>query len=132
VTGDVGLQVCTPDNGTEYQVAMDEAHLGAILHYAELATNLADGWTPDAEEADRVTFPAISFCLSVVGGAACHVSAAAIPTTLGDHWLKVMSLRDRMLTEYRTVTPDLVFHIVHVDIPPLIAALISARKADGQ
>jgi uncharacterized protein with HEPN domain len=107
---------------------MDGAHLDAVLYYAELATQFVEGWTPESDEIDDVRFLAISCCLSIIGGAACNISHAAVPVAGREQWPGVMALRDRM-REYRSVTPRLLSAIVQRNLPPLIAALKSMPEA---
>ena len=111
--------------------AKDHAHLHAIRHYAELATTFAETWTSDSDEPDRVGFLAISSCLGTIGGAACNLSAEAVPDLGKGQWPRVMALHQRM-REYWSVTPSLVQSTVQNDLPPLIAALGTIKAGKGQ
>jgi uncharacterized protein with HEPN domain len=103
-----------------------------MRHYAQLASSFAKTWDLELDEEDSVTFLAISYCLGIIGGAACQVSADAIPVVARTQWPRVTALRDRMIKEYRTVTPDFVFGVVHEDLPPLMTALGFTAEASLQ
>jgi uncharacterized protein with HEPN domain len=69
-----------------------------------------------------------------VGEAAARVSEATQRKNPEIAWPEITGLRNRLVHGYNDVDFDILWHIIQLDLPPLIATLtaILGRKESGQ
>ncbi len=92
----------------------DHAHEAMVLMHGRLQQDL---------ESDRMLELAVVRLLEVVGEAASRVSKKMRDDSDRIPWTQVMGLRNRLIHGYDSVDMDIVWEILHQDIPPLIIEL---------
>ena len=94
-------------------------------HLAE-AVSLIEGKTRTDLETDRLLNLSLVRLLEIAAQSADRVSdetKAALPEI---PWADIAGLRDRLLHGYDTVDLDILWHIVHDDLPPLVERIPTA------
>ncbi len=102
----------------------DEAvYLKHMLDHAAEAHHLADGRSRADLDSDRLFMLATTRLLEMMGEAATRLTAE---TRLGSPdipWKEMIGLRHHLVHGYDKVNLDMIWEILTVDLPPLIAAL---------
>lgn len=88
-------------------------------HLAE-AVSLIEGKTQPDLEADRLLNLSLVRLLEIAGQSADRVSDETKTAMPEIPWADIAGLRDRLLHGYDTVDLDILWHIVHEDLPPLV------------
>ena len=88
-------------------------------HLAE-AVSLVEGKTRPDLDADRLLNLSLVRLLEIAAQSADRVSDEAKAAMPGIPWADIAGLRDRLLHGYDTVDLDILWHIVHADLPPLV------------
>ena len=101
----------------------DLARLRHMLDYAQEAIDLARGRVRADLDTDRQFNLAMTRLLEVVGEAASRVSPAGRERHPQIPWSAVAGLRNRLIHGYDEVDFDILWDIVQVDLPTLIAEL---------
>jgi uncharacterized protein with HEPN domain len=101
----------------------DRVSLRHMLVHAAEAVEMAQGRTREDLDRDRQLNLSLVRLLEIVGEAAARVS----PTTRGRHpaiaWPRVVGLRNRLIHGYDEVDFDVLWKILHEDLPQLITEL---------
>jgi uncharacterized protein with HEPN domain len=108
----------------------DQARLRHMLDHAVEAVALTHGRTREDLDADRLLNLSLVRLLEIVGEAAARLS----PKTRDAHpeipWPDIIGLRNRLIHGYDIVDFDILWDIVHDDLPALIAGLHSIVKEE--
>ncbi|RPJ38079.1 MAG: DUF86 domain-containing protein [Planctomycetaceae bacterium] len=101
----------------------DVTRLRHMLDYAVEATQMAEGRQRRDLETDRQFCLALTHLVEIVGEAAARVSPNGHERWQSIPWRGVVGLRNRLIHGYDAVDLDILWTIVHDDLPPLIAEL---------
>ena len=74
-------------------------------------------------DAERILSLALVRLLEIVGEAASRVSKTTRLDFSEIHWAQIVSLRNRLIHGYDEVDMDILWEILTVDLPPLVARL---------
>jgi uncharacterized protein with HEPN domain len=107
----------------------DAARLTHMLTHAIEAVRMARGRRREDLDADRQLNLSLVRLLEVVGEAAARVSPGTQTRLASIPWPDVVGLRNRLVHGYDKVDFDILWDVVQMDLPPLIAEL---REALGQ
>ncbi len=103
----------------------DDSYLLDMLVAARKAARFADGMTYAQFERSDLHQNAIFKTLEIVGEAASRVSEAAKEAHTGIPWREIVGLRNRIVHAYFEIDIEVVWKIVHEDLPVLIPQLES-------
>lgn len=111
----------------------DLTRLRHMLAHAEEAVEMARGCTRRDLDADRRLNLSLVRLLEVAGEAAAHVSPDAQARNPGIPWPEVIGLRNRLVHGYDKVDFDILWDIVHYDLPLLVTELrrVLGQEANG-
>jgi len=101
----------------------DTIGLRHMLDHAREAAALVQNMTCDDLHANRVLSLALVRLLEIVGEAATRVSEELRVRHPQIAWRQIISLRNRLIHGYDAVDLDILWQILHEDIPPLITNL---------
>ncbi len=76
---------------------------------------------------DRRTELAVTHLIMIIGEAAKHLASGTEERHPSVPWRDVRSMRDRIVHEYGTVNPRMVWDVATTDLAPLRAALVKER-----
>lgn len=94
-----------------------------MLDHAEEAISLArDKKRPDLDT-DRLLNLSLVRLLEIIGEAANHIPPETHQQYPSIPWLQIIGLRNRLIHGYDAVDFDILWQIVTVDLPPLVAEL---------
>jgi uncharacterized protein with HEPN domain len=102
-----------------------------MLDHAQEAIDMARGKTRADLDVDRKLNLALVRLLEIIGEAAARVSVAGQQTLPQVPWSAIIGLRNRLIHGYDEVDLDILWDIIQVDLPPLVAQLqqpLSQRK----
>ncbi len=108
-----------------------EVYLHHMLDHAREAMELARGRTRADLDSERLFELAVFRLLEVIGEAASRVAPADRDRVPDIDWPKVVGMRNRLIHGYDTINLDLVWHVLTVDLPPLVVALAEALGEEG-
>jgi uncharacterized protein with HEPN domain len=94
-----------------------------MLDYAHTARRLAAGRTRDDLDADEMLSLALTRAVEVIGEAARRVSPDDRARYPAIPWPQITGTRDRLIHAYDQVDLDLLWDIITINLPPLIAEL---------
>jgi uncharacterized protein with HEPN domain len=94
-----------------------------MLEHAREAVELLAGRTRQDLDQDRLLSLALTRLLEIVGEAAGRVSPEARARVPEVPWSEIVSLRNRLIHGYDVVDHDILWNIVHDDLPSLSAQL---------
>ena len=97
-------------------------------HLAEAMALLGEKSRPELE-ADRLLNLSLVRLLEIASQSAARVSEETQRALPAIPWADIAGLRDRLLHGYDTVDLDILWQIVHDDLPPLVEQLQTAAKA---
>jgi uncharacterized protein with HEPN domain len=97
--------------------------LRQMLDYAQEALTLAAGKSQVEIETDRVLTLALTHLLEILGEAANRVPPLERAKYPAIPWHGVISLRNRLVHGYDTVSIPILWRILQDDVPPLVASL---------
>jgi uncharacterized protein with HEPN domain len=104
----------------------DTARLRHMLDHAAEAIEMVKGREREDLDRDRQLNLALVRLLEIVGEAAARVSAGTQQRLAHIPWPEVVGLRNRLIHGYDEVDFDILWDVIQVDLPPLVAEL---RKA---
>ncbi len=104
----------------------DQTRLLHIRDHVAEAVALAEGKTRADLETDRLLNLSLVRLLEIVGQSAARVSEETQRAYPEIPWRDIAGLRDRLLHGYDTVDLDILWHIVHDDLPPLVERIQKA------
>ncbi len=97
-------------------------------HLAEAVALLGEKSRAELE-ADRLLNLSLVRLLEIAAQSAARVSEETQRGLLAIPWPDLAGLRDRLLHGYDTVDLDILWHIVHDDLPPLVEQIQQAATA---
>ena len=103
----------------------DQVLLGDMLDYARLAVAAAWGRSREDLAEDDVLAAALERFIEVVGEAASRVSSATQASLPAIPWRPIIGMRNRLVHGYASVDRSIVWDVVTVDLPGLVAQLES-------
>jgi uncharacterized protein with HEPN domain len=99
-----------------------------MLDAAREAMDIARGRSRANLDTDRLLNLSLARLLEIVGEAAGRVSKVQRESLPGVPWQEVVGLRNRLIHGYDNIDFDILWKIVTVDLPPLIAELERDRQ----
>ncbi len=103
----------------------DGMRLRHMLEHAAEAERIVEGKNRTDLETDRLLNLALVRLLEIVGEAAARLSEDTRRLHPQIPWPDIIGLRNRLIHGYDTVDLDILWDIVHDDMPPLIVQLRS-------
>jgi uncharacterized protein with HEPN domain len=94
-----------------------------MLDHAREAIALAEGRARADLDSDRLLELALVRLLEIVGEAASRVPEEERALHPAIPWIQMVGLRNRLIHGYDAVDNDILWQIVVLDLPPLVAAL---------
>jgi uncharacterized protein with HEPN domain len=94
-----------------------------MLRAAEETSQLVAGRTRADLDADRLLNLGVTRLLEIVGEAATRVTEDTRSQHTEIPWAQITALRNRLIHGYDNVDFDIIWDIVQLDLPPLIAQL---------
>ena len=101
----------------------DAIGLRHMLDHAREAAALVQNTTRDDLHANRVLSLALVRLLEIVGEAATRVSEELRAQHSQIAWRQIISLRNRLIHGYDAVDLDILWQILHEDVPQLVSDL---------
>lgn len=101
----------------------DTVALRHMLEYSRTARRIASGRERRELDSDEMLRLALTRAVEVIGEAAFRVSSATRDRHPHIPWRQIISARNRLIHGYDTVNLDILWDIVSLDLPPLIAQL---------
>ena len=99
------------------------------LDHAREAVEACRGKSRYDLDQERMLQLAVTRRLEIVGEAATRVSPGRQAASSGVPWPQVIGLRNRIVRGYDAINLDVVWSIVHDDLPPLIDEVRAIRRA---
>lgn len=101
----------------------DRALLRDMREYARKAVAATAGRTRLDLETDEILAAALERFIEVIGEAAAKVSTDMRVGLASVPWREIIGMRNRLVHGYAAVDRDIVWAVVTIDLPALIAAL---------
>lgn len=101
----------------------DQTRLRHMLDHAVEATEMVRGHTRLDLDTDRKLNLALVRLLEIVGEAAARVSVEARERIPGIPWDDIVGMRNRIVHGYDAVDFDILWDVVDLHLPPLVAEL---------
>ena len=101
----------------------DATRLRHMLDHAAEAVGMARGRSREDLDKDRQLSLSLTRLLEIVGEAATRVSPAARERLTSIPWPAIVGLRNRLIHGYDQVDFDILWDVIQIDLPPLIAEL---------
>ncbi|NTU62306.1 MAG: DUF86 domain-containing protein [Chloroflexi bacterium] len=98
---------------------------------AQEAVTLIQGRSRADLHADRMLNLALVRLLEIVGEAANRLPRDVQDKYPAIRWAEIIALRNRLIHGYGAIDLDIVYRIITSDLPPLIAALDEAIRAES-
>jgi uncharacterized protein with HEPN domain len=99
--------------------------------HAQEAVTLIQGRSRTDLNADRVLSLALVRLLEIVGEAANRLPRDVQDRYSAIPWPEIIGLRNRLIHGYGAIDLDIVWRILSADLPPLVAALDEAIRAES-
>ena len=101
----------------------DTVRLGHMLDHALEAVEMCRGRTRKDLDSDRMLNLALVRLVEIVGEAANRVSKQGQTDRPEIPWRQIIGMRNRIIHGYDEVNFDILWAVIHDDLPPLIATL---------
>jgi len=101
----------------------DAVRLQDMLEHAREAVAMAEGKTRQSLSEDRGLELSLTRLVEIVGEAAARTSRTAPNRHPDIPWAEIIGLRNRLVHGYSSVDLDILWDIIELDLPPLIASL---------
>ena len=101
----------------------DTILLNDMLDYARRAVDAVEGSSRAVLETDAVLAGALERFVEVIGEAASRLSVSTRESTTGIPWHEIIAMRNRLIHGYFAVDFDILWTVVHDDLPGLITTL---------
>jgi uncharacterized protein with HEPN domain len=101
----------------------EQTYLKHMRDYAAEAVGFSQGRTRADLDGDRMFMLATCRLLEMLGEAACQIPQASRDAAPGVPWAQIIGLHHRLVHAYDQINLDILWNIVSVDLPPLIAGL---------
>lgn len=96
-----------------------------MLNASRDALSYVAGRTRADLATDTMLVRALVKCIEIVGEAASRVTPETKDELSAVPWVDIVGMRNRLIHTYYDVDLDVVWATVEVDLPPLVAALVS-------
>jgi len=101
----------------------DFVYVGHMLDTAQLAVNKVKGKTRQEFDSDQNLRLALVHLIQTIGEAARHVSLSLQRAHPEVPWSKVIAMRHKVVHDYLHVDFDIVWDVVTVNLPAIVAEL---------
>lgn len=101
----------------------DEVRLGHMLDHAAEAVEMCRARVRADLDSDRMLNLALVRLVEIVGEAAIRVSKRGQAARPEIPWREIISMRNRIVHGYDQVNFDILWAVIHDDLPPLIKTL---------
>jgi uncharacterized protein with HEPN domain len=101
----------------------DTIRLQHMLDYSRKAAALLQGRKREDLNQDEVLCLALTRVVEIIGEAAARVSVSCQQNHRLIPWPQIIGLRNRLVHGYDAVDLDILWDIIHYDLPPLIKQL---------
>ncbi len=101
----------------------DAIRLQHMLARAREAVAMGEGKTREDLSADRTLELSLTRLVEIVGEAAAHVTRSGQELYPDIPWAEIIGLRNRLVHGYDAVDLDILWDIIELDLPLLIASL---------
>ena len=101
----------------------DTVLLSDMLDYARRAADAVDGSSREVLDNDDVLVGALERFVEVIGEAANRLSESTRESAPDIPWHEIIAMRNRLIHGYFAVDLDILWTVVHDDLPALITAL---------
>ncbi|NOZ20305.1 MAG: DUF86 domain-containing protein [Planctomycetes bacterium] len=101
----------------------DLVYVGHMLDMPEKALQKVKGKPRGDYDQDENLRMALAHLIQVIGEAARHVSPEFCDTHPDIPWSKIVGMRHKVVHDYLHVDYDIIWDVVTVNLPPLIAVL---------
>ncbi|MCB0219295.1 MAG: DUF86 domain-containing protein [Chrysiogenetes bacterium] len=91
--------------------------------HAREAIEFTKGKTLPEVQSDRMLSLALTRLLEIVGEAATRIPEEMRAKYPGIPWPQIVGLRNRLIHGYDSIDYEILWEILHVDLPPLISQL---------
>jgi uncharacterized protein with HEPN domain len=106
----------------------DRLRLRHMLTHAAEAIEMARGRRREDLDRDRQFSLALVRLLEIVGEAAAHVSLTTCEELRAIPWPDIVGLRNRLIHGYDKVDFGILWDVIQIDLPPLVAQLKTALE----
>ncbi len=101
----------------------DTILLHDMLDYARRAVDAVEGRSREVLNTDPVVAGALERFVEVIGEAASRLSESTRESVPGIPWHEIIAMRNRLVHGYFAVDFDILWAVVHEDLPDLITNL---------
>jgi len=84
---------------------------------------MADGWTREDLDSDRMLELSLTRLVEIVGEAVGRTSAELRDAHEGGPWREIIAMRNRLIHGYDAVDNDILWEVIAADLPRLVAAV---------
>jgi uncharacterized protein with HEPN domain len=103
----------------------DRIRLQHMLDHAAEAMQMSQGRSRDDLDTDRKLTLSLVRLLEIVGEAAARISEETRRSYPEIAWMEIAGLRNRLVHGYDDVDFDILWDIIEIDLPSLVATLIA-------
>jgi uncharacterized protein with HEPN domain len=101
----------------------DAIRLRHMLDYAREAIALSQGRTRTDLDVDRLFNLAMTRLVEVIGESAARLSETTKQAYPQIPWAQIIAARNRLIHGYDQINLDILWDIIELDLPPLVAEL---------
>lgn len=101
----------------------DWVYVGHMLDMGQKALDLTQGVTRAEYDQDETLRLALTHLVQVIGEAAQRVDLDFRKDHPELPWHEIIGMRHRIVHDYLNVDEDIIWEVVHQDLPPLVVAL---------
>ena len=91
-----------------------------IYHAGQKIINFARGFSQDTVLADEMRLSAILYQIIIMGEATKRISLEFRQKNSQIPWREIAGIRDKLIHDYDNVKPDVVWDVVHREVPELL------------
>jgi uncharacterized protein with HEPN domain len=108
----------------------DWVYLGHMLDMGQKALDLIVGLNKFDYDEDETLKLALTHLVQVIGEAARRVSPVFQEAHPEIPWHEIIGMRHRVVHDYLNVDEDIIWEVVHQDLPALVEALIKSMPPE--
>ena len=109
----------------------DEMRLKDMLAFSRDAIALLGTMNSEEMEANLAVKLALTRCIEIIGEAGHHVSPATQAVMSTIPWHMMYGMRNRLIHDYGNTDYDMVFKVVHEELPGLLANIATFLAQQG-
>ena len=98
-------------------------YLDDMIQFSERVLSYTEGLNQKSFENDEKTYDAVLRKLELIGESATHIPEAIKKTATTIPWRQIIATRNRLIHGYLGIDNDILWSIIHDDIPPLLISL---------